>query len=202
MTLRNVSAAQCWIAALDQRKRRVWTQLVCVLHAQLVSGAMCDSMCVSDIVGDLRAFHTAQHNTTSSLWRHVTSSTRPLLAPMTVFRRLLCPVDDEPTTSLQTAPCCAGSLLTKSQSRWTQWELTLHWPAEGAKTSIQWLVNKWAKYDWSFTTFNLISSIVFSLSFAVITSSYRVSPCWGRVKRMTVMSHTLKTAFTVLQFAY
>lgn len=66
MTLRNSIAEQRWIAALDQRERRVWTQLVCVcvcctLHWYL---GQCVTLCVCVCVCQRDRRHPAR-----SLWK-------------------------------------------------------------------------------------------------------------------------------------
>lgn len=139
MTLRNSIAEQRWIAALDQRERRVWTQLVCVLHARLVSGAMCDSVCVTNKDGvGVCWINTAQpipcEGGAVPGLSHLLSS---LLWLSSGHVRVLWMIS-EPIVSLRLASCCAVNLLRcwPNQSEVEcKWDLTLLRPAEGAKTS-------------------------------------------------------------------
>lgn len=121
MTLRNSIAEQRWIAALDQRERRVWTQLVCVcvcctLHWYL---GQCVTLCVCVCVCQRERRHPAR-----SLWKG-TAMPGPSRSPPAVL-------------TLFVASCCAVNLLVCWPSHREvegKWDATRLRPAEGAETS-------------------------------------------------------------------
>ena len=173
MTLRNSIAEQRWIAALDQRERRVWTQLVCVLHTPLVSGAMCDTVCVSDEDG---VCMSERHHPAHSLWKG-TATPGPSHSPSSSLLWLS-----------SFASCCAVKLLACWPSHREvegKWDVTRLRPAEGAETGTSVIspsLRNRIHPPWCSSQYSCLSNLFCFHTLAAFFFAFLINVCGNRCR--------------------